>query len=140
MHLIVDKERQRHLIQIEQHANHTALLLLLLSSHSLVNSIHMLAIVHEPRPIRVNVHAPRLVVFAEHVLACHIVPCDAKRRIGLIIVPVHGDLPIVDALGEAQRAEHDAVLVADACGRCEIVTEENVAVRRLRIEREPKSF
>jgi hypothetical protein len=58
----------------------------------------------------------------------------------LIIVPVHGDLPIVDALGEAQRAEHDAVLVADACGRCEIVTEENVAVRRLRIEREPKSF
>jgi len=120
MHLIVDKVRQRHLIQIEQHANHTTLLL---SSHSLVNSIHMLAIVHEPRTTRINVHAPRLGVLAEHVLAGHIVSRDTKRRIGLIVVPVHGALPIVDALGEAQRAEHDTVLVAEACGRGEVVTE-----------------
>lgn len=55
-------------------------------------------VVHEPGAVVVHVHGPRLVVFAQHHVFHGVNPGHAKCRVGMVVVTIDADLPIVDAL------------------------------------------
>ena len=55
---VVDVETQRAVVQVKQHADHRA------DRDAAVDAIRVLPIMHEPRALRVDVHTPRLRIFA----------------------------------------------------------------------------
>ena len=133
--LVIHEIGQSKIVQVQEDADDAALL-----AYAVINTVQVLAVVHEPGALRVDVHAPGLVVLTEHVLFGYVVASDTKRRVWLIVVAVHGDFPVVQALGEADRAQDDAVFEAFAsCGHV-VVAEENVVVGGLWIEGEPECF
>ena len=56
--LVVDVEAEGVLVEIEQHAHHTARL------YPAVRAVRVLVVVHEPAALRVDVHTPGFVILA----------------------------------------------------------------------------
>ena len=55
-------------------------------------------VVHEPGAVVVHIHGPRLVIFPQHHVFHGIDPRHPKRRVGVVVVAVDADLPVVGAL------------------------------------------
>lgn len=70
--------------------------------------------VHEPAAVVVNIHGPSLVVLAQHHVLDDVNPGNAKGWIGMVVVAVHVQFPVMHALGEGSCAQNNPVIVAAA--------------------------
>lgn len=92
---------------------------------------------HEPAAVVVHVHGPGLVVLAQHGILQDVDARHAEGRVGVVIVAVDGELPVVEPFGEARLAQHHPVVVAVAGDGQVVVGEDDVGVGGGGIEGEP---
>lgn len=73
----------------------------------------------------------------KHLILDTVDPGYAEAGIGVCVVPVDGELPVVDSAGESDTAECYAVLVALTGDAAVVLGEVEVRTTQARVERKP---
>lgn len=72
-------------------------------------------VVHEPGAVVVHIHGPRLVIFSQHHVFHGVDPGHAERRVGVVVVAIDADLPIVNALRSKWKYNDWIKCAVDTC-------------------------